>query len=35
MRSIVGASLLAVLLSSTALADTSSMSTTTTDMGVL
>ena len=35
MRSIVGASLLAVLLSSTALADTSSLSTTTTGMGVL
>jgi hypothetical protein len=35
MRSIVGASLLAVLLGTTALADTSSMSTTTTGMGVL
>ena len=35
MRSIVGASLLAVLLSSTALADTSSLSTTSTGMGVL
>ena len=35
MRSIVGANLLAVLLSSTALADTSSLSTTSTGMGVL
>ena len=35
MRSIVGAGLLAVLLGTTALADTSSMSTTTTGMGVL
>jgi len=35
MRSIVGAGLLAVLLSTTALADTSSMSTTATGMGVL
>ena len=35
MRSIVGAGLLAVLLGTTALADTSSMSTTSTGMGVL
>ena len=35
MRQIIGASLLAALLSTTALADTSSMSTTATGMGIL
>ena len=35
MRRFLGAGVLAVLLSTTAIADTSSMSSTTTDMGVL